>query len=197
MLLRGTRPTNEWKVDCLGRKHLVGNVGKGPRQFHQGQAGFFLFGGFLLSHGRMTRGASTLLFLLLDQSTPFTCIIVRPMIGIGVRPLFFGGTSQFFPALQFSVVSLFGGFLVNEFQDVGFRNRWGAVTLPRLTGLGLYFVQPSYLFLRGVAFFTRIMPGLRGYPTVVLGGPPFPWRQYPASFRFKNVFILNKKSSNT
>ena len=85
----------------------------------------FCLGGFLLAHGRMTRGASTLLFLLQGQSTPLTGILFRPKIGIGVRPLFFGGTRQFFPPLQFSVLSLVGVFLVNELQDDGFRRRWG------------------------------------------------------------------------
>ena len=42
------------------KTHLQRNVGKGSSQFHQGQA-LFLFGRFLLSHGRMTTGA---LFLL-------------------------------------------------------------------------------------------------------------------------------------
>ena len=140
----------------------------------------------------MTRGASTLLFLLLGQSTPLTGILFRPKIGIGVRPLFFSGTRQFFPPLQFFVLSLVGGFLVNELQDVGFRRRWGAVTLPGSTGFGLYFgldlVQPPDLFLRGVFCLTRPMPGLSGYPTVVLGGPPFPPHQHLASFPIQDFF---------
>ena len=41
------------------KAHLLRNVGKGPRQFHQGRAGFLL-AGCLLSHGWMTTGASAL-----------------------------------------------------------------------------------------------------------------------------------------
>ena len=44
------------------KTHLLGNVGKGPGQFHQGHAGFG-FGRFLLAHGRMTTGASALFLL--------------------------------------------------------------------------------------------------------------------------------------
>ena len=58
-------------------------------------------------------------------------------------PIFFGGTRQFFPSLQFSVLSLVGGF----------RRRWGTVILPWSTGFGLYFhlylVQPPDLFFTG------------------------------------------------
>ena len=45
------------------KTHLLGNVGKGPGQFHQGHAGL-LFRGFLLAHGWMTTGTSALLFFL-------------------------------------------------------------------------------------------------------------------------------------
>ena len=41
------------------KAHLLRNVGKGPRKFHQGRAGFLL-AGCLLSHGWMTTGASAL-----------------------------------------------------------------------------------------------------------------------------------------
>ena len=44
------------------KTHLLRNVGKGLRQFHQGQAGLLL-AGFLLSQGRMTTGASALFLL--------------------------------------------------------------------------------------------------------------------------------------
>ena len=132
------------------KTHLLGNVGKGPRQFQQGQAGFLFSGGclLLLSHGRMTRGASTL-FLLPGQSSPLTGILFCPMIGIGVRPLFFGGTRQFFPPLQFSVLSLVGSFPMNVFQNLGVCGGRGRVPLSGSTGFGLYFVQPGDFFLTG------------------------------------------------
>ena len=41
------------------KAHLLRNVGKGPRKFHQGRAGFLL-AECLLSHGWMTTGASAL-----------------------------------------------------------------------------------------------------------------------------------------
>ena len=65
------------------------------------------------------------------------------MIGIGVRPLFFGGTRQF------SVLSLVGGFLGDEFHNLGVCDGRGLVTLPGSTGFGLYFVQPGDFFLTG------------------------------------------------
>ena len=44
------------------KTHLLGNVGKGPGQFHQGHAGH-MFGEFLLAHGWMTSGESALFLL--------------------------------------------------------------------------------------------------------------------------------------
>ena len=117
------------------KTHLLGNVGKDPRQFQQDQACFLFFGGcLLLAHGRMTRGASTL-FLFPGQGSPLTGILFRLMIGIGVRPLFLGGTRQFFPPFQLSVLSLVGGFPMNVFHNLGVCGGRGRVTLPGVDGL--------------------------------------------------------------
>ena len=77
------------------KAHLVGNVGIGPCQFHQGKAGF-LFGGFLLAHGRMTTGASAL--FLLGRRVRTEGLLTKG------HPVDFRS-------------SLFGGFLVDELHD--------------------------------------------------------------------------------
>ena len=66
------------------KTHLLGNVGKGPGQFHQGHAGLG-FGGFLLAQGWMTAGASALFLLgrrvrtegLLTKGDPHNPVDVR------------------------------------------------------------------------------------------------------------------------
>ena len=117
------------------KTHLLRNVGKGPRQFHQGQSGFFL-AGFLLSHGRMTTGASAL-FLL----------------GSGVRTeglLTKGDNSH--PVDLSS--SLSRGFFVDERHDIRFIQLGWSVTGPRSAGFGLDLVQQPHPFFTGHFLFS-------------------------------------------
>ena len=115
------------------KTHLLGNVGKGPRQFHQGQAGLW-FPGFLLSHGRMTTGASAL-FLL------------------GRRVRTEGLWTQGDPSHPFDFgPSLFRGFLVDELHDPCVIQRGWRVTGPRSAGLDL--VQPRDPFFTGRYFYS-------------------------------------------
>ena len=81
------------------KTHLLGNVGKGPCQFHQGHAGFG-FGRFLLAHGRMTTGASAL--FLLGRRVRTEGLLTK---GDPRHPVDVGS-------------SLVGGFLLDEFQNV-------------------------------------------------------------------------------
>ena len=148
------------------KTQLLGNVGKGPRQFHQGQAGLW-FPGFLLSHGRMTTGASALFLLGRRVRTEGLWTQGDPS-----HPVDFGP-------------SLFRGFLVDELHDPCVIQRGWRVTGPRSAGLDL--VQPRDPFLRGVIFI-RTMPGLGWNPTIVLGRPPFPPHEHLASFAFQDFF---------
>ena len=100
------------------KTHLLGNVGKDPSQFHQGQAGF-LFGGFLLAHGRMTTGASALLFLGRRVRTEGLLTKGDPHHPVDFRS------------------SLVGGFLVDELHDTHIVCRGWRVTGPRSAGFGL------------------------------------------------------------
>ena len=97
------------------KTHLLGNVGKDPSQFHQGQAGF-LFGGFLLAHGRMT---SALLFLGRRVRTEGLLTKGDPHHPVDFRS------------------SLVGGFLVDELHDTHIVCRGWRVTGPRSAGFGL------------------------------------------------------------
>ena len=128
------------------KTHLLRHVGKGPCQFHQGE-GRFLFGGFLLSHGRMTTGVWAL-FLL------GRCVRTEGLLTKG----------DLHHPVDLSS-SLFRGFLVDELHDPRFIQLGWRVTGARLAGLALD--------LRGVIFI-RTIPGLRWNPTIVLGWPPFP-----------------------
>ena len=114
------------------KTHLLGNVGKGPCQFHQGHAGFG-FGRFPLAHGWMTTGASALFLLgrlvrtegLLTKGDP------RHHVDVGS--------------------SLVGGFLEDEFQNVRVMGGWWGVTGPGSAGIRLDLIQkphPIFSFLR-------------------------------------------------
>ena len=150
------------------KTHLLGNVGKGPCQFHQGHAGFG-FGRFLLAHGRMTTGASAL--FLLGRCVRTEGLLTR---GDPRHPTDFGS-------------SLFRGFLVDELHDpLVIQRGWRVIGL-QSAGFGLDLVQPRDPFLRG-DILIRTMPGLRWNPTIVLGWPPFPPYQHVAPFAFQDFF---------
>ena len=112
------------------KTHLLRSVGKGPCQFHQGQAGF-LFGGFLLAHGRMTTGASAL--FLLGRRVRTEGLLTK---GDPRHRVDFGS-------------SLFRGFLVDELQDPLVIQRGWRVIGPQSAGFGLDLVQPRDPFFTG------------------------------------------------
>ena len=151
------------------KTHLLGNVGKGPCQFHQGQAGF-LFDGFLLAHGGMTTGASALFLLGRRVRTEGLLTKGNPRHPVDFRS------------------SLVGGFLVDELHDTRILCRGWRVTGPRSVCFGLDLVQPRDPFFYGALFLFDSMPGLRWNPTIVLGWPPFPPYQHVASFAFQDFF---------
>ena len=117
------------------KTHLLRNVGKGPRQFHQGQAGFLL-GGFLLSHERMMTTALAL-FLL------GRCVRTEGLLTKG---------DPSHPVDSSS--SLFCGFLVDELQETRFIQLGWRVSGPRSAGFGLDLVQPPYPFFMGRFLFS-------------------------------------------
>ena len=84
------------------KAHLMGNVGKGPGQFQQGQAGLGL-GRFLLARGRMTASASALFLLGRRVRTEGLLTKGDPRHPVDVRS------------------SLVGGFLADELHHVGVR----------------------------------------------------------------------------
>ena len=152
------------------KTHLLRNVGKGPCQFHQGQARF-LFGGFLLAHGRMTTGAVAL--FLLGRRVRMGGLLTK---GDPHRPVDFGSSS-------------FRGFLVNELCDPRIIQRGWRVTGPRTAGFGMDLVKPPHPFDTGRFFFFRTMPGLCWNPTIVLSWPPFRPYQHVASFCVSRLFL--------
>ena len=81
------------------KTHLVGNVGEGPSQFQQGQAGLG-FGGFLLAHEQMTSRASAL--FLLGRRVRTEGLLTK---GDPRHPVDVGS-------------SLVGGFLLDELRNV-------------------------------------------------------------------------------
>jgi len=163
------------------KTHLLRNVGKGPRQFHQGQTGLSL-GGFLLLHRGVTTSTSRLfLFPGGAQGSPFPSILFCLMKGIGVCPLLLGGTGQHFPPLQFSVFLLLGGFLSDELHDTCIIHLGWRVTGPRSTGFGLDLVQPRYPFFTGR----------------YLDGHPFHRTSTLRPLRFKTFSTRNNESSET
>ena len=110
------------------KTHLLGNVGKGPCQFHQGHAGL-LFGGFLLAYGRMTTGASAL--FLLGRRVRTEGLLTK---GDPRHPVDVGS-------------SLVGGFLLDEFQNVRVAGGGWGVTGPGSAGICQYLIQkPHPLF---------------------------------------------------
>ena len=112
------------------KTYLLRNVGKGPRQFHQGQAGF-LFAGFLLSHGQMTTGKSAM--ILLGSRVRTEGVLTK---GDPSHPVVFSS-------------SLFRGFLVDELHDTRFIQLGWRVTGPLSVGFGLDLVQPPHPFFTG------------------------------------------------
>ena len=148
------------------KTHLLRNVGKGPYQFHQGQARF-LVGGFLLSHGLMTTGTSAL--FLLGRHVRTERLLTK---GDPHHPVDLSS-------------SLFRGFFVDELHGPRFIQLWWRVTGARSAGFGLDLVQPRDPFFTG-RYFIRTMPGLRWNPTIVLDWPPFPLYQHVASFPFQD-----------
>ena len=148
------------------KTHLLGNVRKGPCQFHQGPAGL-LFGGFLFSHGRMTTGTSAL-FLL------------------GTRVRTEGLLTKGDPSHPVDLSSsLFRGFLVDELQDTRFIQLGWRVTGPQSAGFGLDLVQPPHPFLR--AFFVFFAPCLAcaGIQISYLDSHPFHRTNTLRPLRFK------------
>ena len=131
------------------KAHLMGNVGEGPGQFQQGQAGLG-FGRFLLAHGGMTTRAASFGFFLLGwrpQGPMLLGILFGAMIGIGTSPLLFGGTGQLFPPRLF--LPLFRRFLLDELHHVGITSGRRGVTGPRTTGIRLHLIQkpdPVFFF---------------------------------------------------
>ena len=115
------------------KTHLLCNAGKGPCQFHQGQAGFW-FGGFLLAHGRMTTGASALFLLGRRVRTEGLLTKGDPRHLVDFRS------------------SLVGGFLVDELHDTRIVCRGWRVTGPRSAGFGLDLVQPRDPFFYWASF---------------------------------------------
>ena len=110
------------------KTHLLGNVGKGPGQFHQGHAGL-LFGGFLPAHGWMTTGASAL--FLLGRRVRKEGLLTK---GDPRHPVDVGS-------------SLVGGFLLDEFQNVRVTGGGWGVTGPRSAGIRQDLIQkPHPLF---------------------------------------------------
>ena len=109
-------------------------LGKGPCQFHQGQAGF-LFGVFRLPHGRMTTGASAL--FLLGRRVRTEGLLTK---GDPRHPVDFRS-------------SLFGGFLVDELLDTRIVCRGWRVTGSRSAGFGLDLVQPRDPFFYAALFY--------------------------------------------
>ena len=116
------------------KTHLLGNVGKGPCQFHKGQAGF-LFGGFVLAHGRMTTGASALLLLGRRLRTEGLLTKGDPRHPVDFRS------------------SLVGGFLEDELHDTRIVCRGWRVIGPRSASFGLDLVQPRDPFFTGRFFY--------------------------------------------
>ena len=150
------------------KTHLLGNVGKDPSQFHQGQAGF-LFGGFLLAHGRMTTGASASLFLGRRVRTEGLLTKGDPRHPVDFRS------------------SLFRGFLVDELHDPRFIQLGWRVAGPRLAGFGLDLVQPLCPFFTGRYIYSyHAWVALES--TIVPGWPSFPPYQHVASFAFQDFF---------
>ena len=100
-----------------------------------GQAGLW-FGGFLLSHGRMTTGASAL--FLLGRRVRTEGLLTK---GDPRHPVDFRS-------------SLVGGFLVDELHNVGVTGGRGCVTGPRSAGIRLHLIQKPHPFFTG-RFFSR------------------------------------------
>ena len=117
------------------KTHLLRNVGKGPRQFHQGRAGFLL-AGCLLSHGWMGTGASA--FFLFGSRVRAEGLLTK---GDPSHPVDFGS-------------SLFSGFFVDELYDTRFIQLGWSVTCTRSAAFGLYLVQPLHPFFTGVFLFS-------------------------------------------
>ena len=160
------------------KTHLLRNVGKGPCQFHQGQAGF-LFSGFLLSHGRMTTGASAL--FLLGRHVRTEGLLTK---GDPRHPVVFGS-------------SLFRGFLVDELHDPRFIQLVWRVTGPRSVGFGLDLVQPRDSFFYGALFLFVPCPGSAGIQLSYLAGHPFHRTNTLRPLRFKTFSTRNNESSDT
>ena len=160
------------------KTHLLGNVGKSPCQFHQGQAGF-LFDGFLLAHGWMTTGASAL--FPLGRRVRAEGLLTK---GDPRHPVDFCS-------------SLVGGFLVDELHDTRIVCRGWRVTGPRSVCFGLDLVQPRDPFFYGALLLFDSMPGLRWNPTIVLGWPPFHRTNTLRPLRFKTFSTRNNESSDT
>ena len=105
-------------------------LGKAPASSIRVRQGF-LFGGFLLAHGRMTTGTSAL--FLLDR-----CVRTEGLLTKGDPR----HTVDYHS-------SLFGDFLVDELHDTRIVCRGRHVTGPRSAGFGLDLVQPHDPFFTG------------------------------------------------
>ena len=137
------------------KTHLLRNVGKGPRQFHQGQTGL-LFAGVFLLHGRMTTRASALFLFGSRVRTDGLLTKGDPNHPVDVRS------------------SLFSGFLVNELHDLCLIRVGWTITCLRSAGLRLDLVQKPYPFFTGRFLFYSHYIWVGWNPTIVLGQPPFP-----------------------
>ena len=158
------------------KTHLLGNVGKGPRQFHQGQAGLW-FPGFLLSHGRMTTGASALFLLGRRVRTEGLWTQGDPSHLVDFGP------------------SLFRGFLADELHDPCVIQRGWRVTGPRSAGLDV--VQPRDPFFYGALFLFVPCLGWAGIQLSYLAGHPFHRTSTLRPLRFKTFSTRNNESSDT
>ena len=133
------------------KTHLLSNVGKGPRQFHQGKAGC-LFARFLLSHGWMTIPASALFLFGSRVRTEGLLTKCDPS-----HPVDFGS-------------SLFRCFLVNDLRDLCLIHVGWTVTSTWSAGFGLYLVQPPHPFFTGRFLFSshhRLESNYRTWPATL------------------------------
>ena len=99
-------------------------------------SGSFLFGWFLLSHGRMTTGASAL--FVLGSRVRTEGLLTK---GDPSHPVDFSS-------------SLFRGFLINELHDTRFIQLGWSATCTRSAGFGLYLVPPPHPFFTGRFLFS-------------------------------------------
>ena len=179
-LLRGTRPTKELKVHCLGRKHtcwemlgkaracpirvrqiLVWRVSSCPWADDDWRVGVVSFGPPVRTEGLLAKG---------DPRHPVDLSS-----------------------------SLFRGFLVDELHDPRIVCRGWRVAGLRSAGFGLDLVQPPHPFFYGAFFVFLFLPclGCAGIQLSYLAGHPFHRTNTWLPLRFKTFSTRNNESSDT